>query len=42
LRQPIAVERVIVVAEKHPLAAIAALHDVMGQDGVDYAGDAGH
>ena len=28
LRQPIAVERAIVVAEKHALAAIAALRDV--------------
>ena len=37
LRHPITIERVIAVAEKHPLAAIAALRDVMGQAGASLA-----
>ncbi len=40
--QQIAIERVVVVAEEHPLAPVAALGDVMGQTGDDETGDAGH
>ena len=41
-RQEIAIEFVVVVAEEHPLAPVAALGDVMGKTGDDEAGDAGH
>src|SRR5271166_4740172 len=41
-RQQIAIEFIVVIAEKHPLAPVAALRDMMGKAGDDKAGDAGH
>ena len=40
--EPVLVERIVAVLEENPLAAIAALGDVMGQARDDDAGDAGH
>ena len=40
--EPIAIERVVLVAEKDALAPIAALSDVVGNAGQDDASDAGH
>ena len=42
LRQQIAVERVILVAEKGARAAVAALGDMMRNAGDDDAGETGH
>jgi hypothetical protein len=36
------IELVVVVAEEHPLAPVAALRDMMRQAGDNKAGDAGH
>src|SRR5271170_6540136 len=40
--QQVAIEPIIVIAEEHALAPIAALRDVMRQVRNDVAGDAGH
>ena len=40
--QPIAIERVILVAEKDALSPIAPLRDMMRDAGKHDAGDAGH
>ena len=42
LAEEIAVERVVVVGEEHPLAPGAALGDLMGQVGDDETADARH
>jgi hypothetical protein len=42
LGEPVAVERIVVFALENPLAAIAALGDVVGRSGNDDAGDASH
>ena len=42
LTQQIAIEFVVGVGEKHVLAPISALGDMMGQTGNDETGDAGH
>jgi len=41
-RQQIAIKLIVVIAEKHSLAPVAALRDMMGKAGDDEAGDAGH
>ena len=41
-RQQTAIERIVVVAEEHALAPVAALGDMMRQAGDDETGDAGH
>ena len=41
-RQEVAIEFVVLVGEKHPLAPIAALRHMMRKAGDNEAGDAGH
>jgi hypothetical protein len=41
-RQEVAIEFIVLVSEKHPLAPIAALRHMVGKAGDDKAGDAGH
>jgi hypothetical protein len=41
-RQEVAIEFVVLVGEKHPLAPIAALRHMMGKARDNKAGDAGH
>ncbi len=41
-RQEIAIKLIVVIAEKHPLAPIAALRDMMGKARDDKTSDAGH
>ena len=40
--QEIAIEFVVVIAEEHPLAPVAALREVMGKPRDDETSDAGH
>jgi hypothetical protein len=41
-REQLAIERVVVLAEEHAIAPVAALRDMVGRTGDNEPGDAGH